>query len=289
MTTKEWYTYEGSKRAGIMLAVPFEQRRMERWNPPYLVQPKLDGERCRAVITDSNPILYTSEVNEFVSVPHINMELKSYNLGNIELDGELYVHGMDFNDIQSIVSRTTNLHPDFEDMEYHIFDIVSDKPQLQRLLDLQSLKEYISYSDNIKIVDCYLIETFDELMQLYDQFRQLGYEGFIIRNVDMPYVRKRLSNYMMKYKPKKRDIYPIISWKEEKDKYGNPKGRMGALVCTSDEGTVFSVGSGMTDEDRNYLWKIRDSLPGKRVLVSYQHVFPKTKAPRFGTFLKIMP
>jgi len=288
MTTKEWYTYKGSKRAGIMLAVPFEQKRMERWNPPYLVQPKLDGERCRAVIEDDNPILYTSEVNEFVSVPHINMELKAYNLGTIELDGELYVHGMEFNDIQSIVSRTANLHPEFEKMEYHVFDVISDKSQLERLSELLTLKDLIGYSDNIKIVDCYLIDTFDELMKLYDKFLELGYEGFIIRNLDMPYVRKRLSNHMMKFKPKKRDIYPITSWKEEKDKYGNPKGRMGALICTSNEGTVFSVGSGMTDEEREHLWKIRDSLPGQRVLVSYQHVFPKTNAPRFGTFLKIL-
>ena len=37
------------KRTGIMLCYPFEEKRLNKWNPPYIIQPKLDGERCRAV------------------------------------------------------------------------------------------------------------------------------------------------------------------------------------------------------------------------------------------------
>ena len=70
--------------------------------------------------------LYSSEEHELFSVPHIKADLEKAGLKNIELDGELYIHGMDFNDIHSIVSRTTNLHPAHHTMEYHVFDIIDE-------------------------------------------------------------------------------------------------------------------------------------------------------------------
>ena len=41
-----------AKREGIMLASPINVDKLAMWKPPYLVQPKLDGVRCRAVITN---------------------------------------------------------------------------------------------------------------------------------------------------------------------------------------------------------------------------------------------
>jgi len=39
-------TNERRKRAGVQLCYPFEEKRLAKWEPPYIVQPKLDGERC---------------------------------------------------------------------------------------------------------------------------------------------------------------------------------------------------------------------------------------------------
>ena len=32
-----------------MKAYPFEEKRLAKWRPPFIVQPKYDGVRCRAV------------------------------------------------------------------------------------------------------------------------------------------------------------------------------------------------------------------------------------------------
>ena len=50
-----------ARRKGIMLCAPLEEKRLLRWTPPYLVQPKLNGERCRAIHTPEGYILVSSE------------------------------------------------------------------------------------------------------------------------------------------------------------------------------------------------------------------------------------
>ena len=74
---------------GIMKAYPFEEKRLAKWEPPYIVQPKYDGVRCRAVPLDNGDfLLLSSEENPIFSVPHINEALKCC-APQWELDGEL--------------------------------------------------------------------------------------------------------------------------------------------------------------------------------------------------------
>jgi len=81
---------------GIMKCYPFEEKRLAKWQPPYIVQPKYDGVRCRAVpIPGGGYILLSSEENVIYSVPHILDWLNRVQL-TTELDGELYCHGMSF-------------------------------------------------------------------------------------------------------------------------------------------------------------------------------------------------
>jgi hypothetical protein len=92
-----------AKRTNIMLCQPFEERRLQRWNvPEVIVQPKLDGERCRAFwdFERREWVLVSSEGNEFLHVPHIGQELEELGIPHsYHLDGELYIHNATFNDI----------------------------------------------------------------------------------------------------------------------------------------------------------------------------------------------
>jgi DNA ligase-1 len=275
-----------------MLCYPFEEKRLAKWDPPYIVQPKLDGERCRAVPTGAGTVYpgdylpISSEENIFYSIPHIVKAL--FNLPfRGELDGELYCHGMSFENIHSIVSRTVNLHPDYREIKYYIFDIVDEsKSQTERLVDLFDIREY--FSKYLICVPIHICHTFEEVMRAYDSIIAEGYEGIIVRHAAAPYVRKR-SIGMMKFKPKKEDYYEIVDWKEEVSKEGMPKGRLGALVCRGSDGTIFSVGSGLTDEARESLWKNNfNDIQGKFCRVSYQHLTSGKKVPRFPVFVDIV-
>ena len=268
----------------IMKAYPFEEKRLSTWQPPYIIQPKYDGVRCRAVkVNNGATILLSSEENIYFSVPHINEELDK--LSFTELDGELYHHGMTFEEIFSITSRSQNLHPDYKRIQFHCFDIVNEKPQFERILEIERLKQL-----NLKTVvvaPFWIAQTFEEVMKTYNELISFGYEGMIIRHFQCPYERKR-SRFVMKFKPKKKDAYEIISYGEELSINGVPKNRLGFLVCQSGDGNLFNVGSGFTERQRIELWERRDELPGKTAIVEYQHITPGRKVPRFPVFVKIV-
>jgi DNA ligase 1 len=277
-------------RKGIQLAVPFEEKRLLKWEPPYIVQPKLDGERCRALpLGEGKNLLVSSEENPIFSVPHINEELNKLDIG-IELDGELYCHGMSFEEIHSIVSRTVNLHEDHKEIKLNLFDLVTDQPQYSRIMHLNAINRgLLSFSKYIKVVPIYICESLSGIMSTYDSILSSGYEGIIVRHIDAPYIRKR-SIYMMKFKPKREDIYEIIGFKEEIDKEGNPKDRLGAVVCRGEDGNEFSVGSGFSDEDRERIWDRRGDVLKERhkLRVQYQHLTTGKKVPRFPVAMEVI-
>ena len=289
-----------SKREGIMLCYPFEEKRLSKWNPPYIIQPKLDGERCRAIWSETHGyILVSSEFNTIVSVPHINKALeRCYSVA--ELDGELYTHGLSFSEIHSRVSRTVNLHPNYEEIEFHIFDIINDEPQSVRLAKLYSSVAAIG---SIKIVPQVLANTFDEVIDAYNGFLKDGYEGMIVRHHGASYRRSR-SPYIMKFKPKKDDYYPIKGYSTELDKNGYIKlGMLGKIICSSGDIDLpnlyeyppraklpkgyFGVGSGLTREQREIYWDKKEQLIGRTCHVAYQNITPGKGVPRFPVFLSV--
>lgn len=280
MTAKEWQRWKG-----IMKAYPFEEKRLAKWEPPYIVQPKYDGVRCRAVPTaDGNYILLSSEENPIFSVPHILEALNNSNI-TIELDGELYCHGMSFEEVFSITSRTTNLHPDHKVIRFHIFDTVEDDRQGRRTIRSIQIVDELN-NEVFESAPFWLCYSLDCVTRAYDKVVELGYEGIIVRHHAAPYQRKR-SIYMMKFKPKKEDTYEIVGVEEEISKDGNPKGSLGALVLKSGDGNIFKVGTGFSAEDRQTLWTARGILAGRRAKVKYQHITAKRGVPRFPVFVDI--
>lgn len=273
---------------GCMKCVPFEEKRLLKWKPPFIVQPKYDGIRCRAIPIQTGPtgneyLLLSSEENVIYSVPHINETLSSLHL-NAELDGELYYHGLSFEEIVSITSRTVNLHPNHKRIQFHIFDIINGEPQMRRQLLVEALR---GLSPFLPIAPFWLCESLDDVLFAYDQVINLGYEGIIVRNVNAPYERKR-STMVMKFKPKKSDTYEIVGVTEEIDKDGVPKNSLGALVCRGTDGTLFQVGSGFTRDLRNDLWSRAEVLKGKHVKVQYQHLTSGKGVPRFPIFISLV-
>ena len=274
--TNQWQRWKG-----IMKAVPFEEKRLAKWNPPYIVQPKFDGIRCRAVpIEKGSYILLSSEENIIYSVPHVIEEL-DYSRNLNELDGELYSHELFLEGghelISSISSRTVNIHPRHKEMQFHIFDLKLAATQASRTTTLQNL----GIRSPLVLSPYWICESLDDVKRTYDTVIKLGYEGIIIRHINAPYEEKR-STWVMKFKPKKKDEYDIVGWNEEISKDGVPKGRIGSLTMSSQEGDSFGVSAGLDDAEKARLWDIRDTLAGKRAVVHYQHLTNK-KIPK-GTF-----
>ena len=268
-------------RKGIQLCYPFEEKRLLKWQPPFIVQPKFDGIRCRAIKHGRSYILLSSEEN-IIFLPHIVEALNKLEVDH-EFDGELYVHGWPLEQINGVSSRTVNPHEDAHKMQFHIFDIINEVDiQATRLVTLQRLML------NPPLIKCpYRIATdLPEILEIFREFIDLGYEGIIVRHHLSPYVRKR-STYMMKYKPKKSDIYPITGYKEEVSINGVPKNTLGSLELW-DGTNHFYVGAGLNTEDKITLWAKRDELIGKYAKIWYQCITSTRKVPKFVTDVKLV-
>lgn len=316
-----------AKRQGFMLAYPFEEKRLNKWKYPVLVQPKLDGIRCGATQEIDGEVNLTSSTQEpITSVPHINSFLQNIsdelNIDIPLIDGELYIHGKSFEDINSITSRTVNFHPDFQTMEYHVFDLCEEQlVQTDRLIMLWEFLEQLSENCPIKKVPTCIAYSFEELWNHYQRFLSDGYEGIIVRHPTAPYIRRR-STQVMKFKPKKDDWYTVVGieqmmvYKMSLDEIKaslflngypedienisaltlrslhprfsekEPKPLIGSLVCEGSTGDIFTVGSGLTDKDREKYWNI--NITGWLCHVSYQHITPGKGVPRFPVFIELV-
>ncbi len=275
-------------RTDIMLCYPFEESRFNKWAKPILIQPKIDGDRCRAVFDEEGKVtLYSSEANVINSVPHINKALEEMGLRDIELDGELYKHGVEHAEIHGIVSRTINTHPDSESIQYKVFDVINGHCQIDRLHFLTWMFSRFQ-SDFVRLVEYHEVKTIDDCMEYLEKYIKEGYEGIILRSRYSNYERKR-STSIMKYKPYKSDMYRIVGYNEEMSIHNEPKGTLGALILQSDEGEVFNVGSGpfLTREMRECLWKEREKLVGRIADLKYQSL-TKRKVARFPVLMNIL-
>lgn len=280
-----------SERIGIQLAYPYEEKRLLKWAVPWIIQPKLDGERIRAIFDPDGKVnlLRADGTNTNFSMPIIVKELESLDYRNIELDGEAYIHGLEQNDLHSIISREVNIHPDANEVEYHIFDVIDENlVQEKRLVILDTLFSRHQLP-HIHKVPWHTVYTVKDISLINDTFLKNGFEGFILRHRHGHYLRRR-STYMMKFKPKKMDCYQIVGFKEEMSKSGEPKCQLGVLICISNDGLggTFGVGTGFTEEQRVELWATRAELVGKWCMVKYQHITSAGHVPCHPVFLEVL-
>ena len=284
---------EWVRRSGIQLAYPFEEKRLLKWKPPWIIQPKLDGDRCRAIFNEEGKVtLLSSEAHDITSnVPHIQDQLEHSGLISTELDGELYIHGRSQAELNGIVSSARkDLHEDFAEVTYQIFDIIQSSVQSKRLaLTAFLYNEYMRDLPHIQRIPFYLASDLDDVYDSLNLFTNQGYEGFILREQNAYYKRAR-SIFMMKFKPGREDIYPILSIKEAISKEGIPKEMVGSFICSSPpRPEVFSIGAGrLSHEERAELWKVRNMLPGNNLRVSFQHLTSKNGVPRSGVAMEIL-
>lgn len=265
-----------SERVGIMLAkkaTPAYISRCPSWN----VQPKLNGDRCRALITNGKCQLVSSQGHDRnFAVPHVVSWLEHLLQGvTVELDGELYCHRMPHQDIRSIVSRTVERHPHYQKISYHVFDLIEETVRQDERLDV--LTGFLAIKGIDSVGPIHLVETHNHIpADRIDSFLSYmineGYEGIILRNPNAYYYRGRTSN-LLKIKPTLTMTCFICGAMEEVSINGEPKGSLGALRLYTQDGTYFSCGTGpvMTRAFRQQYWPATQLLD-RSVLIKYQEL-----------------
>jgi DNA ligase-1 len=116
-----------------------------------------------------------------------------------------------------------------------------------------------------------------ELTRWLNEVIAAGGEGLMLHQADAPYVTGR-SEVLLKLKAQLDAEAVVIAHLPGK---GRHAGRVGALQVRNDDGHVFAIGSGLTDE-------LRDRPPaiGSVVVYRYRGLTPKG-VPRFATFWRV--
>ncbi|MDA7834241.1 ATP-dependent DNA ligase, partial [bacterium] len=268
-----------------------------------LIEPKLDGVRCITVIDFQSREVkqYTRNGKLLENFSHITERLEYYmeEFGrSYVIDGEIVSNS--FQDLMKQVHRKDNVAAD--DARLAVFDImplvefktgVSVQGQRRRKNMLQTFKNILAeaHCDIVEHheVDLDTQEGQEQFAQLNKQYVNEGYEGVMIKDVDVAYECKR-SHAWLKAKP---FIEVTLEVKDVEEGTGRNVGRLGALVCTGiDDGKeiTVNVGSGFSDHDRDEFWTAGDNVIGQLVEVRADAITQNQdgtyslRFPRFKTF-----
>ncbi len=246
-----------------------------------VLQPKLDGMRCIASKEDGKVVLMSRGGKVIESVPHIVAALEPL-LGDVPFDGELYVHGMDFEKIMSICRRSAKkLHEEHETMQLHVYDIVDNKAFVQRVTKHFARIEEAKL-ECVQVVDTHFDEYEDGVYSVEEYlaiYEEQGYEGVIIRKHGMPYEHKR-SNQLLKLKSFQDAEFEVVDCLT-----GTPgtdkDGLLVKFVCLTEEGREFKADLMGSEELLRDMWGRADEYIGKQATIVFQDR-TKTNKPRFA-------
>lgn len=248
---------------------------------PCFVQPKLDGLRCIIYKDKTGTIRAQSRTGSyFETMEHIINELRPLlNLDpGLVLDGELYTTKIPFEQLAGLIKKkkiTDEDKKNLQKIEYHIYDMINDKPYNIRLDEIKVLLKPLK-SKIVLRVRTEEVKNLNEVKEYFTQFVEEGYEGIMLRNKKGLYRCNYRSHDLQKYKEFLEDEYKIIGFKEGD---GRDKGSI-IWICETPEKREFSVRPKGTMEYRRELFENGEKYIGKKLTVIYQEL-SELNVPRF--------
>lgn len=215
---------------------------------PCYVQPKLDGMRALGI---PNDIMISRKGKEIETMAHIQTDIDNLLVVN-HLDGELYAHGLSFQENMKIIKKYRQ--GETEKVKYHVYDMVL--PDVSFADRYKILSKVIDCLDNIELVPTYKVNSEQEIKEFHSKFLNEGYEGTIIRHSDAGYAVNKRDSQLLKYKDFIDETYTVCDILPSER---NPD--QGVVHCVTNDGTKRTFGCGMKfshDERKAMLNNVRD-------------------------------
>lgn len=252
---------------------------------PCWVQPKLDGVRMLSKVfakkENGEVSIWSRKGKEMLALSKISQELSSILKEGESLDGEIYVHGWDF---QRIVSAVKKEREDTDLLEYHVYDSPHESKTFEDRFVNSGLKERIQTTSRIKWVETTMVNNAEELTDCEMKYISLGYEGLMARNLNSLYKFKNRSYDLQKVKRFEDEEFKIIGGKEGS---GREKGLV-VFRCINEDGLPFDVRPKGTVDQRAEWFKNLNNFIGKNLTVKFQGR-TSDNIPRFPVGLRIRP
>ena len=221
-----------------MLAHSFEDYK-NKIKFPCFIQPKFDGyrmifngEKCLTRQGKEYNILYETELyKELCEI------FKKYK---IILDGELYLHGSDFENLGILRKKTLKTDTEkklLNQIQFHVYDFIDMTKTFKERYDLlkqifKTRYEFVIISDTVEI------KNIEELEHNHLKFQNNHFEGSIIRNSEGMYISGR-SFDLLKYKDFKDCEYEITGFDKEIDRLEQKN--LIIWICKTKDGKTFNI------------------------------------------------
>lgn len=281
---KEGYRFAGEAPpdSGNAMAAHEWDRKKDILYFPVAVQPKLDGIRCMIKRNRHGVIEYRSRGNKMYDFDDIfgeevNILLDSFPF-DVELDGELYIHGVSLQAIASIANRRKSGHVNRDRLEYYVFGVRTpmDMPVEDRLEILTrafedagaepvefdtAFDEAVAVCNDfgkIKQVRTQIANSIADIDAITSEFIEYEYEGAMIYKMgqNLPAAKKKESYYkggrsknILKNKPFYTEEGTIVGVSEGK---GVSKGM--AMIHIEDQFGIEAVMTPAEDHATRKLW-----------------------------------
>lgn len=241
----------------------------EKLKLPCYIQPKLNGARCLAHITENGVSYFSRKSKRYETLHHWDTELQNlFPCGTI-VDGEVFHPQLNFQEIIRRVKRVKASRQDILDQElqFWIYDTIQDGNFDKRN---EWLKFKLSKGLHPNLVHCQtvLIEDIQSLERWHQYFLQMGFEGSMLRNLHGAYRPDYRSYDLLKYKQFMDAEFKIVGGRSAQ---GKDEGTV-IFECETATGQVFAVRPKGTWEERQYFLDQLDNCVGKFLTVRYQEM-----------------
>lgn len=247
---------------------------------PFDLQPKLDGVRCLAKWEEDRVVLMSRSGKPY-HIPHISEALQTFLPRDRKLDGEIYVHGMSFQEIVTLVKK---YREESKVLEFHVYDCPIDnqeeKQWTERYRDLCETFGLAVNPGNIKLVPTWTVSAQEEKDEVFGRCIEDGYEGAIARLHHGLYQYGYRSRELLKIKDFDDGEFPVIGAYQGEGKF---EGCV-TWTCEAPNGLPFGVCPKGTLEKKKEWWWVFCRRPsafiGRLMKVKY-FGFTDDGLPRF--------
>jgi ATP-dependent DNA ligase len=260
----------GEVKYNVMLAHDYSKHKKKLDNQfPVYIQPKLDGVRALAM-WDSNrkKVILKSRGNQLWNLPHISDPLEEWLPYNVILDGEVYKHGLNFQEISRLVKKE---RPETSYLSLFVYDMIDEfdpnKTYADRKIRVDELLD--TDRDGLCLCPTHICINHNEIVRMTGHFVELGYEGSIVRSPEGIYKLGYRSYDLLKFKHFQDEEYKIIGHKSAKTFYQGDPFEYVIWVCEIPGGRTFDVVPKGTFEQRKEWLDNASSYYGQQLKVKF--------------------
>lgn len=267
-------------------------------NAPAILEPKMDGWRLLAHVTDDGVRMYSRNGLSYSGrLPLIEREIRDRFPAGTWLDGEAVAieigDGVEINHnwglVQSVMT-TSGGHPLRDKVTYVVFDMLAHGGIDARPLSFRNRRALLEQVFGAGGFDRVALSVQMPATEAnHETLIALGYEGSVVKHLDAPYASGRRGRGQFKIKPQATVDAVVIGFKPGENGFA---GLIGAIIFGQhdpDSGEMVERGrcSGMDYATRVWMTEHADRLIADRTVIEVAHHGPMAEGLRHPQYKRM--